>query len=718
MSGAAGYALPPAAADDEYLDLQRCGFEIPQLPNDALRTNLFRAAPPEAQRMPIHRHIAEFLAARYLAQLIERGLPVRRVLALLTGHDGSVVTPLRGLSAWLAAHSRPARAELLDRDPIGVGLYGDIHDFSTDQNRRLLTSLAGVITKLWLGPTTASAFSPLAAPDLEPAFREILTDRCRSKEHQLLAEFVLGVLSVGAPLPGVATVALQVVRDKTWRPQVQVRALDAFIHTCVHPTDRTDTLKDLLDEVHAGHLGDPHDDLRGTLLTCLYPDELSPAEVWDYLPEEPAGRCRRFYEVTVPEQSTDQQIKNLLDQLVARHNGEQVKMLYPGNVPRKLLARGLHVCGEQSPAARLRNWFTAVWWVSRDRLDYADGAIHQVIEWLRQRPTLTTKILEEGLNRCPEDDTVWGCARNAEFSMMASLPPDWGRWCLERAVVLANTKPRRSHYLLSRAVQAWRDKNYGKGLTLALLRERTRDSALLSAQLAKLLDQFPARKRRTPRSREDPSYLEEDRERHTQWLDRIRPLQEELRSNRAPPAFLHDIGRAYFAMLPGQARSATAGERLRWLFDDDDDRLCSAGLQALRGTLTRDDLPEVADIIRLREESRVHHLSYPFLAGMTELHSETPDELDELNERQMSTAIALYFCVSVREADGWYRRVVDRSPKLVADVLVQSATSALKGGGALVSGLYELAHDADHRHVARHACLRSSRLIRVGVEKK
>ena len=710
MSGAAGYALPPAAGDDEYLDLQHCAFDthqLPQdaLPQDALGTNLFRAGPSEAQRMPVHRHIAEFLAARYLAQLIERGLPVRRVLALLTGHDGSVVTPLRGLSAWLAAHSRPARAELIDRDPIGVGLYGDIHDFSTDEKRRLLTSLTGVITKLWLGPTTASAFSPLAVPDLEPVFRQILGDRCRSKEHQLLAEFVLRVLSAGGPLSGVVRVALRIVRDETWRPQVQVRALDAFIHTCVDPTCRTDTLKELLNEVLAGHLADPHDDLRGTLLTSLYPAELSPADVWDYLPQEPAGRCRRFYEVTVPEQSTDQQIRDLLDQLVARYNGEQGELHYAGNVPRKLLARGLNAYGDESAAARLCDWFTAAWWVSRDRLDYADGAIDQVTEWLRQRPTLSTKILEEGLNRCPEDDTVWGCARDAEFSLMASLPPDWGRWCLEQAVVLANTKPRRSHYLLSRAVQAWSDKNYGKGLTLALLRERTRDSALLRGQLAELLDQFRARKRRAQRSRDDPSYLEEDRERHTQWLDRVRPLQEELRSNRAPPAFLHDIGRAYFGMLPGQARSATAGERLRWLFDDDD-RLCSAGLEALRGTLTRDDLPEVADIIRLREESRVHHLSYPFLAGMTELHSETPAELDELNERQMKTAIALYFCVSVREADGWYRRLVDRSPKLVADVLVQSATSALKGGGALVSRFYELAHDADHRHVARHACLR------------
>ena len=734
LAGAAGYALPPAAPDDDYLDLQRCGFENRQVAHDAhdaLRTNLFRtawsdgagyrhrlrAAGPsswvarsertdssEAHRTPVHRHIAEFLAARYLAQLIDGGLPPQRLLALFTGSDGSVIAPLRGLSAWLAAHSSPARGELIDRDPIGVGLYGDIHGYSAEEKRRLVTSLAGAITKLWLGPSTAAAFAPLAMPDLEPEFRQILTDRCRSREQQLLAAFVLHVLCAGARLPGLAQDALQIVRDETWRPQIQVRALDTYIHTGTDASHRTDTLKELLNEVHAGHLRDPQGDLRGTLLTSLYPAALSPTEVWDYLPAEPAGRCRRFYESTVPEQSTDRQIIELLDLLVARHDGEQAELLYPGNVTRTLLARGLHLCGDELPAARLCDWFTAVWWASRDRPDYADGAIDQVTEWLRQRPALTTKIVEEGLNRCPEDDTVRACALDAEFSLMASLPPDWGRWCLEQAVVLANDRPRMSRYLLSRALQAWRYKNNGKGLTLALLRERTRDSALLSGQLAKLLRQFPARGRRTPRSRDDQSYLEADRERHLEWFEQIRNRQGELRSNCAPPAFLHDIGRAYFGMLPSQDRSTTGGDRLRWLFDHDEG-LCSAALQALRGTLQRDDLPSAVDVIRLWEESRVHHLSYALLAGMTEVQRATPAELDSLDDRLLQTAIALSYCLPVREAGVWHRRLVDRKPKLVADILVQYASSALKSGNARVPGLAELAGDSDYCRVARHACL-------------
>ena len=52
-----------------------------------------------------------------------------------------MVTEMRGLSAWLAAHCKDARADLIERDPIGVGLYGDIREFSTDEKRALLESL-------------------------------------------------------------------------------------------------------------------------------------------------------------------------------------------------------------------------------------------------------------------------------------------------------------------------------------------------------------------------------------------------------------------------------------------------------------------------------------------------------------------------------------------------------------------------------------------------
>ena len=62
----------------------------------ALGTRLFSGT-HERRVIPVHRHIAEFMAGRFLANQIENGLPAGRVTALMTSpSDQRVVTVLRG----------------------------------------------------------------------------------------------------------------------------------------------------------------------------------------------------------------------------------------------------------------------------------------------------------------------------------------------------------------------------------------------------------------------------------------------------------------------------------------------------------------------------------------------------------------------------------------------------------------------------------------------
>ena len=113
ISGAAGYTPEhDQLSDGNYLALGACEYEPLELLRHALSTNLFEADRAQSERrfVSVHRHVAEFLGGRYLAGVVDGGLPVRRVLALIEGEDGGVVSELRGLSAWLAAHSRRARA--------------------------------------------------------------------------------------------------------------------------------------------------------------------------------------------------------------------------------------------------------------------------------------------------------------------------------------------------------------------------------------------------------------------------------------------------------------------------------------------------------------------------------------------------------------------------------------------------------------------------------
>ena len=199
--------------EEEYPALDQCDYDR-QVLRLALATKLFKGASSN-RFTPVHRHIAEFLGARHLAGVIKERLPARRVISLMAGEDGTVVTEMRGLSAWLAAHSRDARADLIERDPIGVGLYGDIGEFSNEEKRALLESLKRQGERLGSLWQSAPAFGALATPELGPQLRAVLKDADRSPDHQMFTDFILRVLEGGEALSSLSGILLEIVRDDT-----------------------------------------------------------------------------------------------------------------------------------------------------------------------------------------------------------------------------------------------------------------------------------------------------------------------------------------------------------------------------------------------------------------------------------------------------------------------------------------------------------------------
>ncbi|MBA3057492.1 MAG: hypothetical protein KJ614_18580 [Gammaproteobacteria bacterium] len=92
---------------------------------------------------PVHRTVAEFLAARCLADNLQEKLTLRRVLALICGSDGGVVSSMRGLAGWLASMAAAARIPIARLDSLGVLLYGDAKDFSITEKSALMERLGG-----------------------------------------------------------------------------------------------------------------------------------------------------------------------------------------------------------------------------------------------------------------------------------------------------------------------------------------------------------------------------------------------------------------------------------------------------------------------------------------------------------------------------------------------------------------------------------------------
>lgn len=89
---------------------------------------------------PIHRVIAEFLGARWLAQQAMTSRARRRLLSQFHG-SGGVPASLRGLHAWLAYHSQEMAMQVIAADPFGVLRYGEISKLSIAQADCLFDSL-------------------------------------------------------------------------------------------------------------------------------------------------------------------------------------------------------------------------------------------------------------------------------------------------------------------------------------------------------------------------------------------------------------------------------------------------------------------------------------------------------------------------------------------------------------------------------------------------
>lgn len=470
------------------------------------------------------------------------------MLSLITGGDGSVVTALSGLFAWLAAHCPAARDRLIDSDPVGVGLYGDLQGFSVEEKNKLLVTLNHEVGY----QRNVPVFVPLATPDMQGALRDFLVDQRRELDHQRVTRFILRVLCQAEPLADLCQTLLNVVYDDSWLPWVAHAALAAFIHASADTEDGIDKLKHIMADIRDECLHDPDHEMLGLLLASLYPQEIPPSDIWEHLHTrrnpDLSGAYHLFWARGICQRSSYEDMVELLDQLYERmpalRRAFDVHNLDP--LPARLLDRALQIGGDQPDATRLCNWLEVGASSNRGRSFRPDGSGSQTRAWLRQRPETQKAVYLEGLFRCPDDDSFEFCAVEAWDLLHGSTPsPGFGLWCLDNAIAYSDTHTRVSYRLLRNAIHFCDREDGSQGLTQEKLRERTRGHPALERRLEELLEppQLPVEVGR--RSTDDAMRSEADRMLR-QWIDLVRSNADALRENRASPELLLKIGMAYF----------------------------------------------------------------------------------------------------------------------------------------------------------------------------
>lgn len=175
---------------------------------------------------PIHRTIAEFLAAEDLSTRIANGLPIDRVMALICGIDGKPVSSLRGLFAWLMCKLGHLAAGYVERDPYGVAMYGDASILPPDAQRAIWIGLRKLRDPWFLtNEDDRGSFRGLANPNTMEIMRGLLED-LGTKVHLKIA--VLEAIANSTGSVGLNALVRRMVLDKTENAWVKSTALRAY----------------------------------------------------------------------------------------------------------------------------------------------------------------------------------------------------------------------------------------------------------------------------------------------------------------------------------------------------------------------------------------------------------------------------------------------------------------------------------------------------------
>ena len=691
--------------------------------SQVLRTRLFTGT-SEGRLIPAHRQIAEFLAARYVSGLIDQGLPLQRLLALVTGFDGELMRPFRNLAAWLGVHNRPSRKQLCRLNPSGLFHAGGKDTFSGEERRDILASLRReadwnpdcLYTRRRLG------LGPLVSPELQDAFHEILSASRRGYPNQPYVMLVLQALRDGEPLPALAPKLVHIVRDPSWLPGVRCAALDILIAYRRLNVVQTDVLLGLLADIEAGKLDDPDDELLGILLKALYPGNIPASRALKHLRPPKRGifseQFVHFWAKHFPAESTDAQRAELLDAIAADFGsfrsvmtGESYVHSIMGELPAELLKFRLRDSMDDISIERLWGWLLVASGPGLHVLDSTVGAIGLELE---RNEAKLKELITFGVERCALAEDAVSCLRSMERALfrtrpLRARPRGLGRWCVDRALS-ATTELAAAIYIDLFVDHLVRDP-LAADLTLEQFRERLIPKPSLIARFderLRLLDHPPG----------DQAYffladLLPDTEAQTTCQGEIEAESAQLQEGYGSPRLLERAAQAYFgnaADTPGES----PGDRLGRFVGSRTD--LAANLRTgLLGVPGRDDLPAPSGVVAGCVRGEMPPLTFPFMAALDELDWSGRLEVSGMSDGLVGLAVTILHSVPADRLTpdrhdplrtfppSWLSQLLQDRPRPVADVLTRAIRQKLAMRVLPASEVQTLVR-RDHRDVAALVC--------------
>lgn len=271
-----------------------------------------------------HRTVQEYLAARQLKHLRDKGMTTRALFRLLFAnkHGFDVVLPsMREIAAWLALRDDAVRNELIEREPETLLSHGDPESLDVDTKRRLLWAFAtryGKGGRRGLDIPIASV-RRIADPALAPTIRECW-DLGRSNDE--VRTLLIETIRQGR-IERCADLARAVAMDEAQREFHRVDAIRALA-ACRRNVDLREIADDLMKRPQAW----PGRVVHGAA-PQLYPDILTTDGLIELMKRTPEPlytvggfqwAAREIAETVSPKSTHAEELRNEISSLILQEH--------------------------------------------------------------------------------------------------------------------------------------------------------------------------------------------------------------------------------------------------------------------------------------------------------------------------------------------------------------------------------------------------------------
>lgn len=690
--GIEGFALSKQQANRNFVF-------VPELNNDrkitslAVRRRVFISKGYE-RVLPVHRTISEFFAAYFLAQHIREGFPIDRIIAIITGNDGGILTDLRGLYAWLACLCQEYMEILIPKDPFGVLLYGDIKPLNYTIKKLTFNSLIELTHRNpWFRSENYSShpFGGLAASSMIPIFRNVLQNQ---SEHPVIVGFTLNAIRYGKPLPQLCDLLFKIVRDNKRLGYIRYEVLKTCLDIC---RSRESDLLDLLKDIHEGKIkDDKHNNLRGNLLNNLYQNHIGVDEIISYLvKEDPSfiGEYFRFIAHEIIEKTDPQDLISLIDYAINSDIHERDSYLWQ-QFKGRLLLETLTYHGDKVDASKLYKWFGIAFdkrgFTKKIRKDESE-AIHK---WIENRPDLIRDLFKYWVNITPPKNL-----RKKEYYFWKRLfgvepPQDFAQWLLKWIDSNSDNPANDFLFITSLQILTLRNREDAPKIEeyISFVQKHQYLRKLLDSKLYCEISEWSIES--ALRNKKDKEEQERNKAENLRWL--MEDLEEIVNgSNLNKIVFL---ARIYFGHFIDVNRDIPPLDRI---VESANPLVAKAASKGFIAILHNAKIQSPEEIGKSHTQSKQYYLGFPILSGMDLLAERSIDEILRLPDETLKAALAYHFANDNEPDRFWLKELIKKRPELSSDSLLAFWRPHLVKKSDHIPGLYQLANDESFGNIAR-----------------